>query len=108
MQIELTPEERDLIRRAVETGRVRSPEAAVREALTFWMERERRRDELLAAIDEGDASLAAEDALLITEESVRDLVMDVNRRGRARHAVKTKQIAPDAGATCATSASRPR
>ena len=86
MQIELTAEERDLIRRAVETGRVRSPEAAVREALVFWMERERLRDELLAAIDEGEASLASEDALVITEQSVQELVADVNRRGRARHA----------------------
>jgi Arc/MetJ-type ribon-helix-helix transcriptional regulator len=47
MQIDLTPEQDELVRRAIETGRHRCPEDAVREALALWVEYERRREELL-------------------------------------------------------------
>jgi putative addiction module CopG family antidote len=84
MQIELTPEQNDFIRRALDEGRLKSPEEAVREGLALWIERERRRDEILAAIDEAEASLARGEGIVITEESMRQLAEDVKRRGRQR------------------------
>jgi Arc/MetJ-type ribon-helix-helix transcriptional regulator len=51
-------EQQEFIRRAIDSRRVRSPEDAVREARALWIERERRRDEILAAIDLAEASLA--------------------------------------------------
>jgi putative addiction module CopG family antidote len=84
MQIDLTTEEDEFIRRAIETGRHRRPEDAVREALELWIERERRREELLAAIDEGEASLAGGEGIVITQESMRELAEDVHQRGMAR------------------------
>lgn len=84
MEFKLTPEESDLIRRAIDTGRVKHPEDAVHQALELWIERERRRDEILAAIDEAEASLARGEDVVITEDSMRELADDVKRRGRER------------------------
>jgi len=58
MNVELTPDQRALIRRAIETGRFRREEEAVHEALALQEERERSRLELVAALDEAEASLA--------------------------------------------------
>ena len=46
MEVELTSDQRAFARHAVETGRLRSEEDAVEEALALWEERERRRVEL--------------------------------------------------------------
>ncbi len=58
MDIALTPEQQDIIGHAVASGRVAAPEDAVREALELWVERERRRSEILAVVDEAEAALA--------------------------------------------------
>ncbi|MBV9152977.1 MAG: hypothetical protein JO204_14500 [Alphaproteobacteria bacterium] len=84
MQVDLTPEQRDFIKRAMDEGRLKHAEDAVRQGLELWIERERRRDEILAAIDEGEASLARGEGLVITKESMRQLAEDVKRRGRER------------------------
>ena len=84
MQVELTAEQQDFIRRAVASGRFRNAEGAVQEALALWVERERRREEILAAIDEAEASLAQGEDFIITKSSMRELAEDVKRRGRAR------------------------
>jgi Arc/MetJ-type ribon-helix-helix transcriptional regulator len=88
MQIDLTPEQSEFIRIAIETGRLQRPEDAVQEALTLWVERERRREEILAAIDEAEASLARGEGRIITRESMRELAEQVHQRGLARLAVK--------------------
>ena len=90
MQVELTAEQLDLIRRAVASGRVPDAEGAVREALALWVERERRREEILAAIDQAEASLARGEGRVITRESMREVAEDVKRRGRARLAAEKK------------------
>src|SRR5439155_11338979 len=90
MQIDLTPEQRDFIRRAIDTGRLKRAEDAVQQGLALWVERERRRDEILAAIDEADESLARGEGIVITEESMRQLAEDVKRRGRERLAMERK------------------
>jgi len=82
--VKLTAEQDDFIRRAVASGRVHNAEGAVQEALALWVERERRREEILAAIDEAEASLARGEGLIITKSSMRELAQEVKRRGRAR------------------------
>jgi len=62
----------------------------VREALALWVERERRREETLATIDEAEASLAPGEGLIITKSPMRELAEDVKRRGRARLAAGEK------------------
>jgi len=60
----------------------------VQEALSLWEERERRRLEILAAVDEAEASLARGEGHVITQESMRELAEEVKRRGRARLAAE--------------------
>ena len=50
----------------------------------MWEERERGRAEILAAIDEAEASLARGEGRPITAESMRELAQQVMDRGRAR------------------------
>jgi putative addiction module CopG family antidote len=84
MQIDLTPEQQDFVRRAVESGRFDSVAAAVQAAVELWVEQERRRTELLAAVDMAQASIDRGEGLEITQESMRSLAEDVKQRGRAQ------------------------
>jgi Arc/MetJ-type ribon-helix-helix transcriptional regulator len=90
MQIELTAEQREFVRCAVETGRVRREEDAVRQALDLWVEREREREEILAAIDIAEVELARGEEIALTKESMRELFEDVKRRGRERQAARKR------------------
>jgi Arc/MetJ-type ribon-helix-helix transcriptional regulator len=84
MEVELTSDQRAFARHAVETGRLRSEDDAVEEALALWEERERRRIEFRATIDDARASLARGEGRVITPESMRELSAEVRERGRAR------------------------
>ena len=84
MEVLLTPDQKAFVRRAVENGRLRGEDDAVREALSLWEERERGRIEFLATIDEARAALARGEGRVTTQESVRDLAAEVRERGRAR------------------------
>jgi putative addiction module CopG family antidote len=88
MKVELTPDQQAFVRQAIESGRFRREEDAVREALSLWEERERRRFEILAALDEAEASLARGEGIPITEESMKALAEETKRRGRARIAAE--------------------
>jgi Arc/MetJ-type ribon-helix-helix transcriptional regulator len=90
MQVELTKEQQEFIQRAIADGRLGQAQDAVQEALCLWVERERRREEILAAIDQADASLASGEGIEITPEAMCDLAEDVKRRGRARLAAERK------------------
>ena len=50
--------------------------------------RERRRLEILTAVDEGEASLACNEGRPITQETMRELAESVKQRGRARLAAE--------------------
>ena len=84
MEVQLTSDQRAFARHAVETGRLQSEESAVQEALALWEERERRRAEFRATIEEARASLARGEGREITQESMRELSAEVKARGRAR------------------------
>lgn len=88
MQVELTADQRAFVQRAIDRGRFSREEEAVQEALALWEERERRRLEILTALDEAEASLARGEGIPITEESMKALAEDVKQRGRRRLAVE--------------------
>jgi hypothetical protein len=88
MEVEPTPDQTAFIKQAIAAGRLRRPEEAAQEAFSLWEERERRRMEILAAVDVAEASLARGEGRIITEESMRQLAEDVKRRGRARLAAE--------------------
>jgi putative addiction module CopG family antidote len=85
MEVHLTPDQEGFVRQAIAAGRIDHPEDAVREALALWEERERRRAEILAAVDLAEASLArGEGRVISTEDDMRQLAEEVKQRGRAR------------------------
>jgi Arc/MetJ-type ribon-helix-helix transcriptional regulator len=88
MQIDLTPEQQDFVRQAVASGRFERPEDAVQAAMTLWVERERRRSEILAAVDIAKASMDRGEGIEITQVSMRALAEDIKRRGRAQLAAE--------------------
>ena len=88
MQIDLTPEQQDFVRLAIESGRFERAEDAVQAAMTLWVERERRRTEILAAVDIAKASIGRGEGIEITQESMRTLAEDVKRHGRAQFAAE--------------------
>src|SRR6266481_4045435 len=70
MRIDLTPEQQEFVRRAIESGRVERAEDAVQAAMTLWVDRESRRTELLAAVDIARASICRGESIEITRESM--------------------------------------
>ncbi len=88
MNVDLTPDQRAFIRRAIDSGRFRREEEAVQEALSIWEERERRRAEILDALDEAEASLDRGEGRSITQESMQALAEEVKQRGRTRLAAR--------------------
>ena len=84
MEVNLTPDQRAFARRAVESGRLRSEQEAVEEALALWEERERKRAEFLLSLEDAKASLLAGEGRDITEESMQALAAEVKERGRSR------------------------
>lgn len=105
MHIELSEKADEFIRRSIETGRHRRAEEAVRETLDLWIERERRREELLALLDEGEASLAGGEGIVITKEAMRQLAKDVHERGTARLAERRSK--QNGAASCWTRSATP-
>ena len=84
MDVHLTPDQKAFARRAIESGRLRSEEDVVEEALALWEERERQRAEFFLTLDDARASLTRAEGRLITQESMRQLASEVKERGRAR------------------------
>jgi putative addiction module CopG family antidote len=84
MEVRLTPDQEAFVRQGIEAGRFRHAEDAIQEALSLWEERERKRMEFLATLDDAKASLGRGEGRVITQESMRELAEDVKRRGRER------------------------
>jgi Arc/MetJ-type ribon-helix-helix transcriptional regulator len=77
MEVHLTPDQKAFVRQAIESGRLHHEEDAVQEALSLW--EERKREEILAAVDVAEASLARGEGRVITEESMRQLAEEVKQ-----------------------------
>ena len=81
----MTPDQKALIRQAIESGRLDREDDALKEALSLWEERERRRLEILVAVDTAEASLArGEGRRVTTEAEAIQLAGDIKRRGMPR------------------------
>jgi putative addiction module CopG family antidote len=88
MEVRLTADQEACIRQAIETGRFQREEDVVREALFLFEERERKRAEFLATLDDAEASLARSEGRIITQQSMRELAEEVKQRGLARLAAE--------------------
>ncbi len=92
MNVELTPDQRALVEKAIESGRIGGEEEAVQQALALWEERERRRLEIIAMVEEAEASLARGEGREITEASMKELTAEVKARVRLRVAAESRHI----------------
>ena len=88
MDVQLTQDQKAFVRQAIQSGRLHREEDAVQEALALWEERERTRAEILAAVDESEASLSRGEGRIITQQSMHDLAGEVKQRGRNRLAAE--------------------
>ena len=88
MEVSLTPDQEAFVQQAIANGRFHASEDAVREALSLWEERERKRAEFLATLEDSKASLARGEGRVITEQSMRELAEEVTQRGLARLAAE--------------------
>jgi Arc/MetJ-type ribon-helix-helix transcriptional regulator len=84
MEVQLTSDQKAFALRAIESGRIRSEQDAVEEALALWEERERQRAKFLINLNDAKKSLAGGEGRVITQESMRELASEVKDRGRAR------------------------
>jgi len=88
MNVDLPPDQRALVKRAIESGGFSHEEEAVQEALALWEERERTRLETLAALDDAEASLVRGEGRPITNDSMKALADDIKECGRRRLAAE--------------------
>jgi putative addiction module CopG family antidote len=85
MEVQFTDDQKAFVRQAIQSGRYKGEEDAVRDALNLWEDRERRRAEILSAIDHAEASYArGEGRKMVTREDAAKLADDIKRRGIAR------------------------
>lgn len=84
MNVELTADQREFVQRAIESGRINRAEEAVHEALALWEARECRRLEIVAMLDEADASLSRGEGRPLTDESMKAMADDIKQRLRQR------------------------
>jgi putative addiction module CopG family antidote len=82
VNVELTPDQQAFVQKAIESGRFNREEEAGQEAMKLWEERERRRLEIVAMVEEAEASLARGEGREITEESMKALAEEIKQRGR--------------------------
>ena len=89
MEVQLTDDQKAFVRQGIESGRYSRDEDALRDALSLWEERERRRAEILAAVDIAEASFARGNGRMITtRDEAEQLAEEIKRRGRSRLAAQ--------------------
>ena len=88
MNVELTPDQQAFVQKAIDSGRFNREEEAVQEAMKLWEERERRRLEIVAMVDEADASLARGEGREFTRETTQVLADEIKQRLRRRIAAE--------------------
>jgi putative addiction module CopG family antidote len=90
MNVNLTPDQEAFVRQAIESGRLTNAEQAVEQALALWERRERRRLEIIAMVEEAEASLARGEGRVFTKETTSELIADHKERLRQRIAAADK------------------
>ena len=90
MEVHLTEDQKALVRLAIDSGRYSREEDALLEALALWENRERRRVEILAAVDQAEASFArGEGQIIRTREEAGQLADQIKQRDSSRLADKS-------------------
>lgn len=83
MEVHLTPDQQAFVQQAVASGRFQREEEALQEAFALWEERERKRAEILAALDDAEKGLDSGDFTDYVDASLPQLANDLKREARA-------------------------
>ncbi|HLG98333.1 MAG TPA: type II toxin-antitoxin system ParD family antitoxin [Bryobacteraceae bacterium] len=86
MEVKLTPRQEFLIQRAIEQGRYRSADDAVRDAMARWEERERERIDLTTDIGRAEADLKSGSYQDYTDDTLAFLAEELKREAREMRA----------------------
>jgi putative addiction module CopG family antidote len=89
MDVRLSPDQEEFIRQAVKKGRYGKAEDVVREALTMLEERERKRAEILDAMDFTEISISRAAGGDLPQQPIRE-PGGKTKRGRGRKAKAAK------------------
>ena len=85
MEVQLTDDQRAFVQQGIESGRYSRVEDALQDALALWEGRERRRAEILAAVDQAEASFArGEGRKITTRDETAQLASAIKKRGLSR------------------------
>ena len=84
MEVQFTIEQQAFLRQAIASGRYRTAEDAVRDALATWENRERARAERIASLDEAEADLVAGRFADYTDDTLPELAAELKREARAQ------------------------
>ena len=84
LEINLTPGQREFVRYAIESGRLQRLEEVVAEALILWEDHERKRVEILMAIDEAESDMASGRYREYTNGTLPQLAEELKREARSR------------------------
>ena len=82
MEVTLTPSQEDLIQRAIEQGRYRSADEAVRDAIAWWAERERQRIDLTSDVGRAETELKTGCYTDYVDETLPALAEELKREAR--------------------------
>ena len=88
MEVHLTPAQNEFVQSAIQSGRYRSAEEVVREALAGWEQSERVRTELAVLLQAGDEDLAAGNITVYTDDTLPQLADEIMAEGRAYRAAR--------------------
>jgi len=88
VKVRLTPDQESFIRQAIASGRLSRAEDAIAAAMSLREERERKRAEFVATLDDARTSLARGEGRVITQQSTREPADEVKHRGQARLAAE--------------------
>ena len=92
MELHLSAEQEAFIREGISSGRLQKPEDAIEQAMSLWEERERRRMEILAAVQAADGSVQRGGGRTITSrEEIEALAQSVKQRGIERMSSERKR-----------------
>jgi Arc/MetJ-type ribon-helix-helix transcriptional regulator len=83
MEVQLTVEQEAFIRQAIESGRLARDEEAVQQALFLWEDRERKRIEILGALEEAEADLKTGQYSDCTDDTLPLLAKQLKDEARA-------------------------
>ncbi len=86
MEVSLTPGQEVLIQRAIEQGRYRSAEEAVRDAMARWEERERQRIDLTTDVGRAEMELNSGCYSDYTDDTLPLLAEELKREAREMRA----------------------